>query len=112
MNQSNPLLKTDKREQISRKEFRKRLMPPVGTILANMFRVEYINYGSLWMSVSYASTPPRGGDVMRIEDRLFKIDSINASKRRFVMKFQGFDEPVNPVPDAPEIDNEETVKLI
>jgi hypothetical protein len=88
-------------------------MPNVGDILANVFRVEYVNYGKFKITASYKTIPPKQGDSIKIEDRLFEIDRIDVAKKRFGLTFKGFDEPMKPVPDAPEIeDTENTVKLI
>jgi hypothetical protein len=112
MNQLTIPKETDGKTLVSRKKFRKIVMPNVGDVIAEQFRVEYINYGKLKFSMSYRTFPPKNGEILKIGDKLFEIDYLDADKKRVGASFKGFDEPAKPVPDAPEVDIEDTVKLI
>jgi hypothetical protein len=112
MNQLKIPKETDGKIFVSRKQFKKVVMPNVGDILVEQFKVEYVNYGKLKFSMSYKTFPPKRGEILKIKDRLFEIDYFDASKKRVGATFKGFDEPTKPIPDAPDVDIEDTVKLI
>lgn len=98
--------------KISRKQFKKMMMPNVGDILCDsLFRVLYCNTGKFWFTASYNNVIPDIGSQIKIEDRIFEITRVIKESKRFNAVFKGFDEKVQEVPEAP-VEDQETVKLI
>ena len=99
--------------QISRNQFKKMVMPNVGDhIVGGLFRVEYVNYAQFRFSASWKTVKPDLGAVLKVEDRLFKINKIDENKKWFTTSFQGFEEKYKEVPEAPTESEDNLVKLI
>ena len=81
----------------SRKDFKKNVMPQVGDMIENDDKVYYINYGKFRFT---AGGQPEMSKVFDLGGRLFKVVSLDPSKKRFNADFIGFKEAEAPTRDV------------
>jgi hypothetical protein len=92
---------------VSRKEFRKVILPKVGDIINNCV-VVYVHDTKMWFS---ALGKANIGDTIEMDNRLFKVSYIRPTGDRWNANFIGFKN--NPeIPDAPTEETDRAVKLI
>jgi hypothetical protein len=93
---------------VSKTQISKTLMPKIGEILEGKYPITYINYSQFRVTCKSKSFPDMGS-VLELDDKLFKVTSLNFGENRFSAEFVGLKE--QPLPEVVK-EKDEVVSLI
>jgi hypothetical protein len=94
----------------NRKTMRQIMLPSVGDIIDKKYKVVYVNDGQFRFSAVGELPLPSVGSMYESEGRLYEVERIDISKKKFNVKFKGFKQ--NPVAEAPVEVDENLAKVI
>ena len=92
----------------SRKDMREAMLPKVGEKMGS-YSVVYVNSGK-YRFTAEGSPLPIFGAMFESEGRIYEVERVDDSKRRFNAVFKGFKQ--NPIAEAPIEEDETLVKMI
>ena len=75
-------------ENVSRKQFKRDAMPPIGTILDEKYKVKYVHYGQFRFTAE-ATVLPEIGHLLEWEGKNYII-TLHLDEKKFSAMFYGF----------------------
>jgi hypothetical protein len=99
---------------ISRRDFKKLLLPPIGTKInleKSFCEVLSHNTGKHRFSAWTAELPPLNY-TFEWQEKGYKVEYLIPEKSRFSAVFLGFKQPEPTTPDMPELDQSDVAKVI
>jgi len=89
---------------ISKKQISKIILPSIGSIIENKYKVIYVNESQFRITAT-GNELPQISTILNLDGKKFKISNLNFEKNRFSADFIGYDEQVS-IPDAPNLERE------
>lgn len=79
-------------QNVSKIKISKVIMPEVGSIIENKYKINYINYSQFRITCT-GNELPSIGTKLEYDGRKFQVNHINFKKNRFTADFIDYEEP-------------------